>query len=397
MNFIFISPDFPEIYYKFCTELKNRGVTVLGISQTPYDALRKELKESLTEYYRVNNMESYEEMYKAVAFFSFKYGKIDYIESNNEYWLELDSKLREDFNINTGKKYSDMAPFKSKEAMKKYYKKAGVKTARFHISKDLAGDLSFIKKVGYPIIAKPDNGVGAQKTYKIKSLDDLKKFYETKDNRKYIMEEFIEGELISFDGIVDSSSNPVFSSYEVFPKQAIDIVNDLEDDFYYASPYMPDDLKEIGERVLKSFGAKKRWFHLEFFRLTSDHKYLGKKGTIIGLEVNMRAPGGNTPDMINWANSVDTFKIWADTIVYDKTNENLNLNKYYCVTCGRRDFKHYIHNDEDIKNEFKEHILDHRRMPKILSDDMGDDCWYARFDTIEDVYKFMEYLKGTTD
>ena len=397
MNFIFISPDFPETYYKFCVELKRRGVTVLGISSTPYDSLKKELKEALTEYYRVNNMESYEEMYKAVAFFSFKYGHIDYIESNNEYWLELDSKLREDFNINTGKKYSDMAPFKSKEAMKKYYKIAKVKTARFHISKDIESDLLFIKKVGYPIIAKPDNGVGAQKTYKIKSIDDLKKFYETKDNRKYIMEEFIEGELISFDGIVDSSSNPVFSSYEVFPRQAIDIVNDLEDDFYYSSPTIPEDLKEIGERVLKAFGAVKRWFHLEFFRLTNDHKYLGKKGTIIGLEVNMRAPGGNTPDMINWANSVDTYKIWADTIVYDKTTENLSLNKYYCVTYGRRDFKKYTHNDEDIRNTFKEHILDHRRMPKILSDDMGDDCWYAKFDTIEEVYNFMEYLKGTTN
>ena len=32
-----------------------------------------------------------------VAFLIFKYGPIDWLESNNEYWLEQDAKLRTDF------------------------------------------------------------------------------------------------------------------------------------------------------------------------------------------------------------------------------------------------------------------------------------------------------------
>ncbi|MDY4175299.1 MAG: hypothetical protein SOY07_08430 [Bacteroidales bacterium] len=84
MNLIFISPQFPHTYWEFCNRLKQNGVTVLGIAYAPYDSLSKELKESLTEYYRVDNMEDYSQMFKAVAFFSFKYGKIDWIESNNE-------------------------------------------------------------------------------------------------------------------------------------------------------------------------------------------------------------------------------------------------------------------------------------------------------------------------
>ena len=31
-NFVFISPNFPENYWKFCAELKNNGLRVLGIS-----------------------------------------------------------------------------------------------------------------------------------------------------------------------------------------------------------------------------------------------------------------------------------------------------------------------------------------------------------------------------
>lgn len=30
-NFIFISPNFPSNYWKFCRELQNNGVRVLGI------------------------------------------------------------------------------------------------------------------------------------------------------------------------------------------------------------------------------------------------------------------------------------------------------------------------------------------------------------------------------
>ena len=102
LNFIFISPQFPHTYWEFCSRLKSNGVNVLGIADAPYETLDANLKEALTEYYRVDNMEDYQQMFKAVAFLSYKYGKIDWIESNNEYWLEQDARLRTDFNVVTG-------------------------------------------------------------------------------------------------------------------------------------------------------------------------------------------------------------------------------------------------------------------------------------------------------
>ena len=102
MNFIFISPHFPYTYWQFCDRLRRNGVNVLGIGDAPYDSLSWELKNSLTEYYKVDNLEDYDQVYRAVAYFAFRYGKIDWIESNNEYWLEQDAQLRTDFNITTG-------------------------------------------------------------------------------------------------------------------------------------------------------------------------------------------------------------------------------------------------------------------------------------------------------
>lgn len=94
MNYIAISPMFPKSYWNFCDRLKQNGVTVLGIGDVAYDQLMDELKQSLTEYYYVKDMKNYDDMMRAVAYFIHKYGRIDWLESNNEYWLEQDAMLR---------------------------------------------------------------------------------------------------------------------------------------------------------------------------------------------------------------------------------------------------------------------------------------------------------------
>ena len=126
MNFIFISPHFPKHYWQFCARLKKNGVNVLGIGDAPYETLREELKRDLTEYYYLPTLEDYDAVLRAVAYLEFKHGKIDWLESNSEYLLELDARLRTDFNITTGFQASDISRIKSKSAMKNFYAKAGV-------------------------------------------------------------------------------------------------------------------------------------------------------------------------------------------------------------------------------------------------------------------------------
>ena len=97
MNYIVISPYYPQNFQQFTIELANKGITVLGIGQEPYEQLDEPLRNSLTEYFRVENLENLDEVKRAVAFLFYKHGPIDRIESHNEYWLELDAALREQF------------------------------------------------------------------------------------------------------------------------------------------------------------------------------------------------------------------------------------------------------------------------------------------------------------
>ncbi|MCI2069117.1 MAG: ATP-grasp domain-containing protein [Bacilli bacterium] len=393
MNFVFISPHFPDSYWRFCKGLKENGVTVCGIADMPYDNLPQEVKNSLSDYYCVHDLKNYDEKYRAIGYFISRHGRINFIESNNEFWMQDDARLRTDFGVTSGPDLEQVKYFRHKSLMKEKYALAGVKTARWHLIDDFDGCKKFIEEVHYPVCVKPDDGVGSAHTYKIHNDTELKLFLEQKreKDRTYIMEQFVDGELISFDGVCDSHGDVVYPTHHVFPLPIMDIVIEYTDSYYYTSKTIPADLKDAGQRVLHAFGAKSRFYHLEFFRLTHDQEGLGKKGELIGLEVNMRVPGGYTPDMIDFAYSIDIYKIWADVMAFDENRENISFPPMYCAYSGRRFDGNYVHNWNDVLNKYHDQICFCKNNPPILADGMGDYFFMAKFETLEEVNSFFEY------
>jgi len=384
-NFIFLSPNFPETYWMFCNELKNNGMRVLGIGDCPYDQLKPELRNSLHEYFKVSSLENYDEVFRAVAFFTYKYGKIDYLESNNEYWLERDAKLRTEFHITSGFQAEEMEKVKCKSAMKAYYAKAGIPTARYHLVKDYEAAAEFANKVGYPVVVKPDNGVGASSTYRLRSDEELEFFMNTKDHGvQYVMEEMVKGVVCTYDAIIGSQGQPLFESGNITPHSLMDVVNDGGESLYYLYKDMPEDVRDAGLRTVKAFGVKSRFVHLEFFRLTEDQEGLGKAGDIIGLEVNMRPAGGYTPDMYNYAYETDVYKIWADMICFDESTKPLG-NRHFCAFIGRRDNVAYVLDHDGIMEKYGHKLVMQGRIPDALSGCMGNLMYVANLDTQEEL------------
>ena len=390
-NVIFISPNFPTNYWQFCRELKRNGLNVLGIGDQPYDELRPELKDSLNEYYKVSSLENYDEVYRAVAFFIFKYGRIDWLESNNEYWLERDAQLRTDFHITSGFQVEDMPRIKYKSRMKEFYKQAGLAVARYHLVDNYENCLAFIKEVGYPVVVKPDNGVGASHTYKLSSDEELRQWFE-KDCEagvSYIMEEFVHAEVNSYDAIIDSNGEPMFETGNVTPMSIMDIVNEMDNSIYYIVKDLPEDTRKAGRATVKSFGVKSRFVHFEFFRLTQDQEGLGKKGDIMALEVNMRPCGGFSSDMMNYANSTDVYKIWADMIAFDRSTMPEGEHAF-CAFAGRRDGKNFVMDHDAIMAKYGAQMKMVDRIPDALSGAMGNQMYVATFPTqeaLDDFYR----------
>ena len=117
MNHIYLSPHFPPNYYLFCAHLRRMGVNVLAIADEPVEWLQPEVREAVTEYYRVDDMHSYDQLVRACGYFTHRYGKLNRIDSHTEYWMETEARLRTDFNI-VGPKIADLSSVQRKSLMK---------------------------------------------------------------------------------------------------------------------------------------------------------------------------------------------------------------------------------------------------------------------------------------
>lgn len=277
--------------------------------------------------------------------------------------------------------------------MKACYAQGGIPTARQILaSEGVDAVCNFATHTGYPIIAKPNVGVGASDTHKLHDEAEVRAFFCCHANAAdYVVEEFVTGEICSYDAIIDAHSEPLFESMTVWPPSIMDIVNKQLDLSYYVDKDMPDSLRQLGRRTVKAFGVSRRFVHLEFFRLDRDREGLGKKGDFVALEVNMRPAGGYTPDMINFAHSTDVYKIWADMVAFDENRTSAG-HPYYCAFASRRDIYTYVHSHEEIVRKYQDKLVMCERLPDLFKDAMGQQMYTVRLDTLDEVEQFVAYV-----
>jgi biotin carboxylase len=368
VNIVILSPHFPPNYYHFCVWLQKLGATVLGVADEPYEHLRPELKEALTEYYRVDDMHIYDQIVRACGHFTHRHGKIDRVESHNEYWLETDARIRTDFNV-IGINNDSIQDIRYKSRMKRLFEKAGVDVVRGAVVKTRAQAQRLVQEVGYPIVAKPDAGVGAIATFKIHNDEELASFFAQKPGVDYIMEEFIEGQMCTFDGLTDQDGRLVFYTSHEYSQGIMETVNQALDIYYYSLRDIPEDLEEAGRRTVQAFGVRERFFHIEFFR-TAD-------SGLIGLEVNMRPPGGLTMDMFNFANDIDLYREWANIVVFNRFTEEYT-RPYHCAYVGRRFRYQYARSHQEILTAFGPLIAHHQQINSTFGVALGDYGYLVR-------------------
>ena len=144
---------------------------------------------------------------------------------------------------------------------------------------------------------------------------------------------------------------------------------------------------------MKRFLQKTVFSIWNFFKLTKEKPGLGKVGDYVALEVNMRPAGGYTPDMINFANSVDIYQIWADMVAFGECHVDLTKPHYYAVYASRRDEKQYLHSHEEILERYGAAIVMQERMPEILSAAMGNQMYTAKLETSQKAEEFVSFIQ----
>jgi len=362
MNVVFLSPHFPPNWYLFVTALRDQGATVLGVADAPHEDLRPELRDALAGYYQVHDMNDYDQLVRALGWLTHTHGKLDRLDSLNEWWLETEARLRTDFNI-PGITTGEIARMKRKSLMKRFFVRAGLTPGRGRVCRSAAATRDFIGEVGYPVVAKPDAGVGAAATFRLDTDADLDRYLAEKPAVDYILEEYLFGTLLTYDGLVNRRGEVVFSSSFTYSSGVMEAVNEDSDIWYCITRQMPADVDAAGRAIVRTFRLRERPFHFEFFRRPD--------GTLVPLEINVRPPGGLTVDMFNYANEMNFYRGWASTVVHGRWDESVS-RAYACAYVGRKHRFNYKLGHEQVLRAFGDLIVMDTPMSGIFARAIGD-------------------------
>jgi hypothetical protein len=281
MNVVFVSPGYPPFVFNYCCELRSAGARVLGIGDIPLEQLRPELRSAMDDYRHVPNLDAYETVRDAVADLTHAHGPIHRLESQNEYWLETDARLRDEFDI-AGLRSSDMPRLRRKSGMKAVVRAHGIPHARGEALDDGGQLRAFVSNHGLPVVVKPDKGIGSVNTYLARTEAEIEQLVST-PIAGYVVEECLTGDIVSFDGLVGRTGELLFSTSLEYGSQVLGMRSVWGHWGHVLVRQMAPELEELGRRTVAAFDLRERFFHIEYFR--------GADGRYTFLEVNARLPG----------------------------------------------------------------------------------------------------------
>ncbi len=385
MNVVFISPHFPPQFIHFVAALRARGVNVLGIGDTPYDALRPELRKLMGEYFYAPNLHDADAMLRATAYLTWRHGRIDRIDSLNETWLEVEARLRQDFNV-PGTRPADIDRLRSKLGMHDVFKQAGVPHPSCISARDAATVKAFARDVGYPLVLKPDIGVGAARTFKVNTDADVDQAF-SEPLPHYVAQAFVRGAIVTYDGLVDRDGRILFRLSHEYSDGVMEVVLEQRDISFWSLKEIPPALEALGRKAVDALGLREHWFHLEFFRLSD--------GSYVVLEANLRPPGGFMTDMMNYACDMDVYQLWARLLTGDDLSGFAYTPRYHVCHVARRATRRYRHSYAEVVSRLGDALLLHREMPPVFHSAMGNEMYLVRYPDVAAMREAIQLIQAT--
>jgi hypothetical protein len=383
MDLLYISPEFPPNYARFIEQLHLLGVRVWGLGEADFYFMPESLRSALTWYVQadLNNDDAVQHAIDELVRqkkASGRAGKFDLVESHNEQWLTLEGFINEKYGID-GIREQDLPRLKKKSIMKQLFTDLGLPVARGERITDFNRALDLADTLGYPLILKPDEGVGAGGIYRVEDKNQLKS-HLSQIKEDYLIEEFIEGDIVTYDGLTDYDGNIVFENSLIYGDGILEYVQG-KDTFFYVSRHIPDDLRAVGRQLVPLFDIRRKFFHFEFFKIG---------GSYMPIEINCRPPGGAILDMMNFSVDDDLYRAYAGMITGGRAVVQAQ-KKYYCSYVGRKD-KHYVHSHAEILSAFGHCLVEHDLNPPVFRQAMGTERYIFRSPNEAQILDIADYV-----
>jgi formate-dependent phosphoribosylglycinamide formyltransferase (GAR transformylase) len=313
---VFVAPVLLENTQRYVRAFAEAGCRLGIISQDSIERLDAGLRPHVHAAVRVRNVMDPDDLVAGCEALSTRLGGLDRLAGALEQ-LQIPLGIARD-RLRIGGMGEEVARnFREKARMKDLLSAANVPVARHKLAKDAADVRAFVARVGYPVIVKPPDGLGAKATFRVSDRDDLEaalRVTAPSPQAPVQVEEFIRAaeentcETVSIRGVA------VWRSGTRYLPSVLDVVENPWMQYCVLLPREDQDPRfvsfhPINDRALRALGMQTGLTHMEWFRMPD--------GSALVNEVGARPPGASIMPLMSQTHDCDMWQRWASLVVHE--------------------------------------------------------------------------------
>ncbi len=285
------------------------GVRLAVIAQQPERDLPPHLGKRLVGHWQVGDVTDRAQLEWATRGLGRQLGSVDRLFGAFEQLQVPLAEVREALGV-PGLHPDAARRFRDKALMKATLRAAGVPCARHALVAHADDAWTFVRDVGFPVVAKPPAGAGAISTERISDAEALTRWLQVHPPRAdapLLLEEFLRGTEHSLETVSINGEAVWYSltHYDPTPLEVLEqpwiqwcvlLPREVDDPRY-------NDIREMGARALRALGMDTGVSHCEWFRRPD--------GSLAISEIAARPPGAQITTLVSRAHDMDFVQAWA--------------------------------------------------------------------------------------
>ncbi|SNS27949.1 hypothetical protein SAMN04488107_2023 [Geodermatophilus saharensis] len=313
----FVAPYLMEATTRFVSAAAELPDVRLGlVTCEPVERVPPHLRERLAGHWRVEDALDPRQLQWAVTGLAGQVGRVERLVGALEQLQVPLAQVREALGI-PGMDVRTAVNVRDKSQMKETLRAAGVPCARHALVRSPAEAVAFADEVGFPLVAKPPAGAGAQSTFRLDDGDVLRRWLAAVPLGPHdpaLLEEFLTGEEHTFDSVTLGGST-VWSSIADYRPPPLEV---LRNPWIQWTVLLPRDVSgpryegihRWGPAALKALGVTDALTHMEWFAQPD--------GSVAVSEVAARPPGAQLSSMHGYAHDFDLYRAWTELVVHGR-------------------------------------------------------------------------------
>lgn len=312
---VFVAPLLLENTQRYVRAFAEAGCRLGIVHQDSIDRLDERLRSFVHADFRVADCMDPDQLVAACQQLSGPLGGLDRLAGALEQ-LQIPLGVARD-RLGIGGMGEEVARnFREKARMKEILAAADVPVARHRLAADADDLRRFVALVGYPVVVKPPDGLGAKATFRITDSTELDALVRSTPAGAWPVqaEEFVRAteentcETVSIRGV------PVWRSGTRYLPGVLEVVENAWMQYCVLLPREEHDPRfttfhPINDRALRALGMGTGLSHMEWFRMAD--------GSALVSEVGARPPGASIMPLMSQAHDCDLWQRWATLVVHE--------------------------------------------------------------------------------